>query len=419
MAINRMLFTAPAVAQVDTFTPGGTIEADDLFVLTITGFDGSTEVISTAAGGTSVADVTAALKVAWDASSGAIAGTINAADNTTNLTLTAATAGVGFTVTQTTTEANGDPADAQTFAKASTTANGSPSDWQNASNWSLGTVPGEDTGDNTEDVYIEDSEVDILYGLDNTGATYYLQSLHVARTYTGKIGWDGATGLVGDYLQVETAKLFIGEQFATTTASGSGRIKINTGSTQACDVIVYYTANPSDTNKTAFRYLAAHASTEIKEIRKGSVGIAAGTGETATINDVLVSHDGSIGTDAKVEIGAGVTMGDISCVGGETQLKCAATTVDCKGGTLVTSGTGAIATLNVSGGKAQPASNGTITTCNLTSGEADFTISAEARTVTTLNHNGGVLKYDNAFVTITNGPAPSETGRKQLRTSNV
>jgi hypothetical protein len=112
-------------------------------------------------------------------------------------------------------------------------------------------------------------------------------------------------------------------------------------------------------------------------------------------------------------------MGDLDCVGGETQLKCAATTVDCKGGTLVTSGDGTIATLNVEGGEVQPASNGTITTCNLESGTADFTISAEARTVTTLNHNGGTLKYDSAFVTITNGPSPSETGRKQNRVTNV
>lgn len=422
MAINRFLATATAVAQVDTFTPGGTIESDDIFILTVSGFDGSTEVVSAAAGGTTPTDVVTALSAAWataKAVSGSLASGMNESGTTTFI-LTSVTAGVAFKVVGTTTEANGDPADAQTFTRAATTANGGPSDWQDTNNWSLGTVPGEDVGgDDSEDVYVEDSDVDILYGLDNTGATFFLQSLHVSRTYTGLIGHNGATGLIGDYLQVETAKQFIGELFSTTTAAGSGRIKTNTGATQACDTIVYFTANPVDSNKTAFRYLAANASSDIKEIRKGSVGIAEGTGQTSTIGDVLVSHDGSIGTDAKVEIGAGVTMTNLDCVGGETQLKCAATTVDCKGGTLVTSGTGAITTLNVEGGEAQPASNGTITTCNLESGTADFTISAEARIVTTLNHNGGTLKYDSAFVDIVNGPAPSETGRKQLRTSDV
>jgi hypothetical protein len=420
MAINRFLGTATVQAQVDTFTPGGTIESDDIFILTVTGFDGSTEVVSAAAGGTGVSDVTAALETAWNSASGTIIDTLTIADNTTDVTLTANAAGVAFKVTPSTTEAGGGAADDQTFTRAATVANGGPSDWQDANNWSLGTVPGEDAGgDDTENVYVEDSDIGILYGLNNTGATYFLQSLHMVRTHTGPTGHNGATGLVGDYLQVETANLFVGELFSTGTASGSGRIKINTGATQACDTIVYFTSNPSDQNKTAFRYLSGNASSNIKEIRVGSVGVAAQTGETTTIGDILVSFETSIGTDAKLEIGAGVTMTNLDCVGGETQLKCAATTVECKGGTLTTSGTGAISTSTIDGGEFRPASSGLITTCNLESGTVDFTISAEARTVTTLNHNGGNLKYDSAFLTITNGPAPSETGRKQTRTTNV
>jgi hypothetical protein len=411
MAINRFLGTATAVAQVDTDTPAS-VGIGDVFTLTTTGFDGSSNVINYTAVDTSATTVSGALITLWNDSLDSLQTGITAS-GTATVILTADVAGTAFQVAS---SASGGSA---TFVPAATTANGGPNDWQDVNNWSLGTVPGEDTGDNSEDVYIEDSTVDILYGLNNTGATYYLQSLHVSRTYTGFIGHDGATGLVGAYLQVECAKLFVGELFSTGTAAGSGRIKIDTGATQPCDVIVYFTANPTDANKTAFRYLAANGSSDIKEIRVGSVGIAAQTGETATIGDVLVSFETSVGTDAKVEIGAGVTMNDLDCVGGETQLKCEANIVDCKGGTLTTSGTGDIATLNIDGGEARPASNGTITTCNLESGTADFTISAEARTVTTLNQNGGNLKYDSAFLTITNGPAPSETGRKQLRTSNV
>ena len=40
MANIRWIGGATKVAQVDTFTPGGTIEADDIFILTATGWDG-------------------------------------------------------------------------------------------------------------------------------------------------------------------------------------------------------------------------------------------------------------------------------------------------------------------------------------------------------------------------------------------
>lgn len=293
--------------------------------------------------------------------------------------------------------------------------------WSTGANWSLGTVPGEDTGDDTEDVYVEDSSVDINLGLDNSAATYTIKSMHVSRTFTGTIGEVDTVGAIGDYLQLKATKVFVGELFSSGTAAGSGRVKLDMGTT-ASTIIVYHTATSKDANKPACRLLGVNIANKIAEIRKGSVGVASQTGEVSTFNDILISYDTSIGTDATLEIGSGVTLHTtsvIDCVGGETQLKCAAVTVNSNGGTLVTSGSGTITTLNVEGGEVQSASNGTITTCNLESGTADFTISAEARTVTTLNQNGGNLKYDAAFLTITNGPAPSETGRKQLRTSDV
>lgn len=45
---------AAAVAQVDSLTPGGTIEADDLFLVTLTAEDGTTHVLSVAAGATTI-----------------------------------------------------------------------------------------------------------------------------------------------------------------------------------------------------------------------------------------------------------------------------------------------------------------------------------------------------------------------------
>jgi len=423
MAINQWLGTAAVVAQVDTYTPGGTIEADDLFILTITGFDGTTEVVSVAAGGTAVADVTAALTTAWNLADGDLIESITAADNTTNLTLTADTAGVAFKVTQTTTEAGGGAADDQTFAKASTTANGGPSDWQDADNWSLGTVPGEDTGDDTEEVYVTDSTVDILYGLDNTGATYFLKSLHTDMTYTGKIGWDEEAGFIGAYLQVETALLFIGENFDDSRSSGSTRTKIDVGSTNPCEITVYNTSSRSDTNKPACRLMADHTDTIIRDIRKGTVGFSFLDQEAGRLESAFQSYANptSRASDSQLSIGRGATIDTfVNSVGGKTTIKCAVPVITNKAGTLLTIGSGAITTLNSNGGTVTPASTGTITTTVVRGGVCDFTASAEPRTVTNLQvAAGATLKIDTSVVTATNGIVPLEAGRLQYTVSDA
>ena len=424
MAINQWLANGTAVAQVDTYTPGGTIEADDLFILTITGFDGTTEVVSVAAGGTAVADVTAALETAWNSASGDLVESITALDNTTNLTLTADTAGVAFKVTQTTTEAGGGAADAQTFAKASTTPNGGPSDWQDADNWSLGTVPGEDVGgDDSEEVYVTDSTVDILYGLDNTGATFFLKSLHTDMTYTGNIGWDEDAGFIGAYLQVETALLFIGENFDQSTSPGSARTKIDVGSTTASEITVYNTSSRSDTNKPACRLMANHTDTIIRDIRKGTVGFSFLDQEAGRIESAFQSYASasSKASDSQLSIGRGATIdASVEAVGGRTTIKCAVPTVTNKDGTMLTIGSGAITTLNSNGGTVTPASTGTITTTVVRGGICDFTASAEPRTATNLQvASGADLRIDTSVVSVPNGILPLESGRFQYRVSDA
>ena len=415
MALNQWLVTASTQKQLDTYTPGGTIEADDLFILTIAGFDGSSEVISVAAGGTTVADVTLAVTTAWNNSTGALASTITAVDNTTNLTLEADTAGVAFKVTQTTTEANGDPADAQTFSKASTTANGGPNDWQDANNWSEGTVPGAVA---SEETVIENSAVEILYGLDNSGAAQTLTSLTIKQTYTGKIGWNEASGEIGDYLQIKATDVYIGQNFDGSLSGGSGRIKIDTGTVQS-SIIVYNTGNSSDTNKPALRLLCNNAATIIREIRKGSVGLAFLSGETSTILSVLLSYASSKSKDASISIGAGTTLTTYDQIGGQGTVKCATTTITAEDGTLLLT-SGAVTTLNVDGADVTAVTPDLITTCNVLSGICDFTQSAVPRTVTTLTvGEGATLKIDEAVVTLTNNIQAFAGGRLQYRVSGV
>lgn len=421
MAKNKWLGTAPAVAQVDTFTPGGTIEADDLFILTITGFDGTTEIISVAAGGTGVDDVTGALETAWNASTGALASTITASDETTHLTLTADTAGIAFKVVGTTTEAGGGAADDQTFIRTATTKNEGPNDWSSTGNWSQGTIPGATA---SEDTWIENSSVDILYGLDQSGAAETLTSLHFARTYTGLVGHNGAAGLIGDYLQVKASEVQIGEHFSQARANGSSRIKLDVGTVES-DISVLYMASSTDSPKPACRLLMNNAATDIIEIKKGSVGVGSETDETSTLNDIRVSFDTLQNTDSELQLGEGVTFNLLVCDGGKTITRTttdlSSETVTVNAGSLVFDGSSALGTLNVSGGDVEPISTGDITALNVTGGNCDFTTSAEPRTVTTPKLDGpGVLSFDPAIVTFTNAIAPvTASGKQQYRATKL
>ena len=185
----------------------------------------------------------------------------------------------------------------------------------------------------------------------------------------------------------------------------------------------------TDSPKPAFRMLANEdtdvTGTILRDIRKGSVGIASETGETSAMYKANISYATNSGTDASLVVGAGATFtastGAITAKGGKTSIFGVVANVTSEKGQLVTSGTGAITTLNVDGGAVTPASTGTITTCNITAGSCDFTASAEPRTVTTLKIDPpGILQIDESIVTLTNQIQPFTTsGRVQYRASAI
>jgi hypothetical protein len=401
MAINKWLGTATAVAQVDTCTPAS-VGIGDIFTLTTTGFDGTSNVINYTAVDTSATTVSGALITLWNNSTDTLQTGITAS-GTATVILTADTAGTAFKVAS---SASGGSA---TFVRVATTANGGPNDWQDANNWSEGTVPGAVA---SEDTVVENSDVDILYGLDNSGASNTLDNLTFKQTYTGLVGHNETAGYVGDYLQVKTTNLYIGENFDGSSSSGSKRMKIDLG-TVAAAVIVYNTGTTQDTNKPTCRLLANNASTIIREIRSGSVGLSFLDSETSTVGSSLLSG----GT---LSIGIGTTLTTYNQEGGQGTLKCAATTVTSKDGSLLIVGEGAITTLNAKGGTVTPVSTGTITTCNNTGGTCDFTQSAVPRTVTTLKvGQPATLKIDTSVVTVTNNIEAFESGRFQYRVASV
>jgi len=411
MAINTFLGTAPEVVQVDTCTPAS-VGIGDVFTLTTSGYDGTSNEIEYTAVDTSAATVSGALINLWNNSTDSLQTGITAS-GTATVILTADVAGTGFKVAS---SASGGSA---TFTRAATTANGGPNDWADPANWSLGTIPGDTAG---EDVYLKESPVSILYGLDQSGISNVLDSLHINQSYLGTIGYDGVVGEIGDYLQIETDTLFVGENFFTTSASGSGRLKIDLG-TNACDIIVYDTGSSLSNTRPSLRLLADNALTIIREIRKGSVGIAFTEGETSIIGTALQSYKTSINTDSSVTYGQGLTITSLDVIGGVAILLGSITTLTSEAGTTVIAGEGTITTLTTNGGTVTPAASGTITTCICNGGITDFTQSAEPRTVTTLKvADGATLKIDQydgvkGVVTVTNNIEPVEAGRLLYRIS--
>jgi len=398
MATVRYIGKAAAVAQVDTFTPAD-VEIGDIFTLTVTGLAGTSFAVSFTATVATVANVTAGLTAAWNAATDALCTPITAADNTTNLTLTADTAGVAFTVAST--AVNGGATDDQTLARAATTKNEGPSDWSSVDNWDSGAVPGNAA---SQDVYIENTSNDLLYGLDQSGISNILTALNIDKSFTGELGVHGATGESGTYLQIKAAKINIGEHNGPGSPVGSGLIKIDSVSTVSV-IVVHDTASvASDTSKPAVLLKTNHTSTTV-EVIKGKVGVAYEPGESALLGTIYVGYKTSIETDAEVYTGAGATIAAIYKHGGKLYLASGTVTVKNWAGDFYAVGEALISGSTYAyGGTCYLNGDGPYGTLFiLDQGVVDFTQSNQPRTVTTVNLDaGGSLRYHPDYITITN-----------------
>jgi hypothetical protein len=392
-ANNHWIGGAAAVAQVDTLTPGGTIEAGDLFNITLTDEAGATAALSVAATGTTVnqtvVDIVAAFNASTDPRFTAItAAPVGTVGSYTAVRLTADTAGVPFYCSVATTETGGGAADDQTFARAATTANSGPNDWNTAANWYTRVVPV-----STDSVWIDGrSTTAIYYGLRQTAVT--LAALRITRACAYDVGTleeplnvgatlmeigrapdDGSNPTMASTVNVASSNIQTAiHVFGSRNLGSSGKAPINVGGTHASNVLNVY----------------------------GGIVSAGGyvDGEAATFATINV-EGGSL------TVGSGVTATTITADNDATVLvECAATTITQYGtGRLTTRGSGAITTATVSG-TANLNSTGTITTLNVQEqGLADFTGNCAARTVTNANVYGmrARLTDDNKSVTFTNG----------------
>lgn len=260
---------------------------------------------------------------------------------------------------------------------------GNVGDWATAANWLATGVP-----ESADDVFLTMAAQAVIEGFDQSAVA--LASLNIDQSFTGPVG-DAAS-----YLQIGAAIVNIGQYLGWGVPQGSGRLKLNLGSVVTALVNIYNSGQSLDTNLPAIRLLCAKAA-NIINIMRGSVGIACQAGEVSTVGSIIT------GAEAKLWLGAGVTLTTLTKNGGDCRMECGATTINNYAGDIKTFGTGAIAAFNAFGGNVESNSAGTITAMDARGpAVVDFTKSAVPRTVTALTlSNGGVLKYDPAIVTIT------------------
>ena len=391
MATKRWIGNAPAVAQVNTFTFGGTWESSDVITLTI-----GTKVVSTTAGSTTTATVVSNLVTTWNA----LASTeypefseITASANSADFILTADTKGKPFTCTIATTETGGGAADAQTINASTsstgtaTTANSGPSVVSVAANWEGSVAPVD--GD---DIVFDNGSTDVLYDLDQNGITP--ASISVLPGYSGNIGLparnsDDASSTYNEYRETYLKYGNSGDatNIAVTINGGGGRIKIGNGTSQAT-VRVLSTAQRLETNVPTFLWKATHASGAL-HVTKGDVGVAFFGGETATLLTLNVGFRDNPAGDSTVYLGSGVTLTNATIVqtGGNLETNSATSgtaTITMYDGVMRIQAGGQVG-LTVRGGQCIYNSSGTLGGAPVVSGSGHLDFSQDLRSKTVTN----------------------------------
>lgn len=353
MATTIFRGDAPIVQEVYTLVVGGTIETDDIFNVTI-----NTKTLATNAGSTVAATVATTIQTALAASTIDEFEEVTWTVNSATITGTGPDDGTPVTITGSTTEAGGGAADAQTFVITNTVEAEGPNDWNVIENWSNGAVPGADT------VWLKDSDIDIKYGLAQSGVT--LTALNSEASFTGDLGLP-AYSEAGDYYEYRALYLAI----SVTTwnhgrgdGDGSPRFQLNTG-TNACTAHIWRTGARVDTGVPPCLWKGVHAS-NVMTVHRGDVGIAFLPGDVATLPTLNVGYLDNQDGDATVTIGSGTTLTTVTQTGGAVTNFATATvttysiqggtykayggthlTMTIDGGTVIWMGTGQINTLTI------------------------------------------------------------------------
>lgn len=397
MATPRWTGNAVATYDLWTITAGGTWEAGDLFTVVMGG-----KTYTYTATTTVITDELTSFVTAYNALSADFypehARFTAAKTSGTTVTLTEDTAGVPHTITVATTEAGGGAADAQTWSISNTTPATGPNFWDDVNNWDTGATPAD-----TDTVYIENSKIDILYGLSQSSIE--LTALNIAASYTGKIGLprtnsDGYAEYRTRYLTIDATTVNIGY------GAGAGSSRINLSMPDlATTVNVDKTGAGIEDGVPPLLVLAAEATSAIN-VRKGNVGSAIFGTETATWKTIKIGSETSPATDSVVWFGSGCTLDGTGSTyiqnGGNVRVDSNLLVATKFDGTLLMTNAAAVTTFYNRGGSLIDESTGTLTTLH---NSAIYTRrSLKAKTVTTLYNYGDKYKVNdpNGVVTWTN-----------------
>lgn len=376
MATRTWQGRAKAVKQVNTITVENTWAQNDTATMTINGLDvvvtigtlvTTSQVATTikeALMGTTLTDTSASVSPTIAQGGAQLLGEFAEVEATVSsavVTVTARTAGKPFTMTVTENTAG-----TGTATGAVATACTGPNFFDNADNWSASTVP--ITGDTA---IFDDGSVSLLYNLDQNGIT--LASLIIRNGYTGNIGLPDINrdNDAKPYYEYRETKLKISATLLTLgigDGNGSGRIRLNLGTAQTTAVVRHNGTRILD-NFPCIEIIGTHASNAIT-VSKGDVGIGYVQGEAATVDVLRVGHLDNIDSDARVFVGAGVTLNTVSQDGGSLVIECAvATAYTGHAGTCTINGTGAVAAATIRGASVYYNTSGTLGGNPVVSGE--------------------------------------------------
>jgi len=381
MATKIWLGGASTTAQVDTLTVGGTVETDDVFIVTLTAEDGTTTSITVDGPdhGGNATSVTAALQSECSASTHPLFAAITWTNPTsTTVVATAKVAGVPFYLSVSTTEAGGGSADAQTFARTSTTANSGPSDFNTAANWSGSSVPVD-----SDDIIFQDSVWPVLYGLRQN-------TLDPASVRRG----ESMRADVGD--RVKGYQLIMGTITDVFVRGSGGVFRLSGSKTN-----VYIEGTSPDNDAVVLQGTSTNVYISGPSVR-GQIRFVA----NSTVTNLDMHQTGST---ARITVDSGNTAPTLLRMGtgridwsGST-----ITTLTQTGGYFVLNGSAAATTVSVHAGTLDDRSSGTIGTLNVVGGT--FTVKnnyATSQTITTLNQVAGTTDLRNGLsnITVTNNP---------------
>lgn len=230
----------------------------------------------------------------------------------------------------------GDGTNTADLAAVHTTTGQGPQTWV-AGNFDSAALPA--NGDN---VYVQGTDGDVLYGLDQNSVT--LAKLEFTADYTGKVGLP-RFNTTGEYFQDRPIDLKIS---ASILKVGDGRgqcsslMNFHTG-TNACVATIFNTGTPADPDFAAVHLIGAHSS-NVLEMFGGTVDIAMRLGTTATWPDITVFG-------GQLRCGTGATLTTVVSAGDAVvETRSAMTTATTRDNGRLIHNNGAITTLTVDGG---------------------------------------------------------------------